>query len=159
MANNDDDRPDPDELLSRIRAEEEQQRKDDTGRGKLKIFFGACAGVGKTYAMLSAGKSAMAEGIDVVVGLVETHGREETKKLLDGLTILPHREVTYRGTLLKEFDIDAALARKPQLILLDELAHTNTPGSRHPSAGRTWMSCWKRASTSTPPSTCSTSKA
>jgi len=129
---NDDQRPDPDELLSRIEAEEEQARKEETGRGKLKIFFGACAGVGKTYAMLSAGRSALAEGIDVVVGLVETHGREDTKKLLDGQIILPHREVSYRGTLLKEFDIDAALARKPQLILLDELAHTNTPGSRHP---------------------------
>lgn len=129
---NDDARPDPDELLNRIKAEEELAQKEETGRGKLKIFFGACAGVGKTYAMLSAGKSALAEGVDVVVGLVETHGREETKKLLDGQVILPHREVSYRGTLLKEFDIDAALARKPQLILLDELAHTNTPGSRHP---------------------------
>ncbi len=129
---NDDDRPDPDELLSRITAEEEQAKREETGRGKLKIFFGACAGVGKTYAMLSAGKSALAEGIDVVIGLVETHGREETTKLLDGQVMLPHREVSYRGTQLKEFDIDAALARKPQLILLDELAHTNTPGSRHP---------------------------
>ncbi len=128
----DDGRPDPDELLSRIAAEEEQAAKEETGRGKLKIFFGACAGVGKTYSMLSSGKSALAEGVDVVIGLVETHGREETKKLLEGLPILPHREVSYRGTLLKEFDIDAALARKPQLILLDELAHTNTPGSRHP---------------------------
>ena len=128
----DDQRPDPDELLSRITAEEEQTRAEDTGRGKLKIFFGACAGVGKTYAMLNAGKSALAEGIDVVIGLVETHGREDTKKLLEGQTILPHREVSYRGTTLKEFDIDAALTRKPQLILIDELAHSNTPGSRHP---------------------------
>ncbi|MDX2074731.1 MAG: sensor histidine kinase KdpD [Alphaproteobacteria bacterium] len=128
----DDGRPDPDELLSRIAAEEEQAAKEETGRGKLKIFFGACAGVGKTYAMLNAGKSASAEGVDVVIGLVETHGREDTKRLLEGQTILPHREVSYRGTILKEFDIDAALARKPQLILLDELAHTNTPGSRHP---------------------------
>lgn len=132
MKRNDDNRPDPDELLSRIAAEEAQAAKEETGRGKLKIFFGACAGVGKTYAMLSAGKSALAEGVDVVIGLVETHGREETKKLLDGQVILPHREVSYRGTILKEFDIDAALARKPQLILLDELAHSNTPGSRHP---------------------------
>lgn len=129
---NDDQRPDPDELLSRITAEEELAKREETGRGKLKIFFGACAGVGKTYAMLNAGKSALAEGVDVVVGLVETHGREDTKKLLEGQVILPHREVSYRGTILKEFDIDAALARKPQLILLDELAHTNTPGSRHP---------------------------
>ncbi|MFO0388896.1 MAG: ATP-binding protein [Alphaproteobacteria bacterium] len=128
---NDDSRPDPDELLNRITAEENEAQQEST-RGKLKIFFGACAGVGKTYAMLSAGKQALAEGIDVVIGLVETHGREETKKLLDGLPILPYHEVKYRGTLIKEFDIDAALARKPQLILLDELAHTNAPGSRHP---------------------------
>jgi two-component system sensor histidine kinase KdpD len=129
---NDEQRPDPDELLSRIAAEETEAKAEASSRGKLKIFFGACAGVGKTYAMLSAGKQALIEGVDVVVGLVETHGREETKKLLDGIPILPNREVPYRGTLIKEFDIDAALARKPQLILLDELAHTNAPGSRHP---------------------------
>jgi two-component system sensor histidine kinase KdpD len=128
----DENRPDPDELLSRIAAEEKETKQQKSTRGKLKIFFGACAGVGKTYAMLSAGKQALTEGVDVVVGLVETHGREETKKLLEGVPILPNREVQYRGTLIKEFDIDAALARKPQLILLDELAHTNAPGSRHP---------------------------
>ncbi|MDE3016684.1 MAG: sensor histidine kinase KdpD [Pseudomonadota bacterium] len=125
------ERPNPDELLSRISAEE-KKAEAESGRGKLKIFFGACAGVGKTYSMLSAGKSALGESVDVVVGLVETHGREETKKLLEGMPILPHREVQYRGTLIKEFDLDAALARKPQLILLDELAHSNAPGSRHP---------------------------
>ncbi len=129
---NDESRPDPDELLSRINAEENEQAQAKSNRGKLKIFFGACAGVGKTYAMLSAGKSALADKVDVVIGLVETHGREETKKLLEGLPILPHREVQYKGTLIKEFDIDTALVRKPQLILLDELAHTNAPGSRHP---------------------------
>jgi two-component system, OmpR family, sensor histidine kinase KdpD len=129
---NDEQRPDPDELLSRIAAEETEAKKQDSARGKLKIFFGACAGVGKTYAMLSGGMQALTEGTDVVIGLVETHGREETKKLLEGIPILPNREVQYRGTLIKEFDIDAALARKPQLILLDELAHTNAPGSRHP---------------------------
>ena len=128
---NDESRPDPDELLSRISAEETEAAQTGA-RGKLKIFFGACAGVGKTYAMLSAGKSALGEGVDVVIGLVETHGREETKRLLDGLPILPHREVQYRNTLIKEFDLDAALTRKPELILLDELAHTNAPGSRHP---------------------------
>src|SRR4051812_569153 len=128
---NDESRPDPDELLSRISAEENEAQVLNR-RGKLKIFFGACAGVGKTYSMLSAGKSSLNEGLDVVIGLVETHGREETKKLLDGLPILPHREVQYRGTLIKEFDLDAAIARKPQLVLLDELAHTNAPGSRHP---------------------------
>lgn len=127
----DESRPDPDELLSRISAEEKEAAQEST-RGKLKIFFGACAGVGKTYAMLSAGKQALAEGVDVVVGLVETHGREETKKLLEGLPLLPTREVQYRGTLIKEFDIDAAITRKPKLILIDELAHTNAPGSRHP---------------------------
>lgn len=126
-----DARPDPDELLSRINAQEKETQKKQA-RGKLKIFFGACAGVGKTYAMLSAGQQAMEEGVDVVVGLVETHGREETKKLLDGLTILPYNEIKYRGTILKEFDIDAALELKPSLILLDELAHSNAPGSRHP---------------------------
>jgi len=124
-------RPDPDELLSRIAAEETQAQAEST-RGKLKIFFGACAGVGKTYTMLSAGKQALLEGVDVVIGLIETHGREDTKRLLDGLPIIPHREVQYRGTLIKEFDLDAALTRKPQLILLDELAHSNAPGSRHP---------------------------
>ena len=130
-AMNDESRPDPDEILSRIAAEESEAQQKST-RGKLKIFFGACAGVGKTYAMLSAGKEAVGEGVDAVIGLVETHGREDTKKLVEGLPILPHREVQYRGTLIKEFDLDAALARKPQLILLDELAHTNAPGSRHP---------------------------
>lgn len=125
-------RPDPDELLSRITAEETEAKEQESTRGKLKIFFGACAGVGKTYAMLSAGQSALAEGVDAVIGLVETHGREETKKLIEGIPILPNREVQYRGTLIKEFDLDAALKRKPQLILLDELAHTNAPGSRHP---------------------------
>ncbi|MGE0754953.1 MAG: DUF4118 domain-containing protein, partial [Alphaproteobacteria bacterium] len=127
----DDSRPNPDELLSRIHAQQERKEQKKS-RGKLKIFFGACAGVGKTYAMLSAGRQAQEEGVDVVVGLVETHGREETKKLLDGLTILPYNEIKYRGTILKEFDLDAALARNPTLILLDELAHTNAPGSRHP---------------------------
>lgn len=128
---NDELRPDPDELLSRIAAEETEAQQKST-RGKLKIFFGACAGVGKTYAMLSAGKQALADGVDVVIGLVETHGREETKKLLEGLPILPTREVQYRSTLIKEFDIDAALTRRPKLILIDELAHSNAPGSRHP---------------------------
>ncbi len=127
----DDSRPDPDELLSRINAEENEAQQQSS-RGKLKIFFGACAGVGKTYAMLSAGKQALAENVDVMIGLVETHGRDETKKLMEGLPILPYQEIKYRGTTIKEFDIDAALARKPKLILLDELAHTNAPGSRHP---------------------------
>lgn len=100
-------------------------------RGRLKIFFGACAGVGKTYAMLSAARSRLAEGEDVLVGVVETHGRSETASLLEGLPLLPRREVLYRDRILSEFDLDAALARKPALIVVDELAHTNIEGSRH----------------------------
>jgi len=119
-------RPNPDELLRQVR-EEEQRRK----RGKLKVFFGSVAGVGKTYAMLEAARARKAEGLDVVVGIVETHGRPETEALLEGLEILPPRFVEYRGTKLREFDLDAALARRPVILLVDELAHTNAPGSRH----------------------------
>lgn len=120
-------RPDPDALLERVLADE----KKDT-RGKLKIFFGGCAGVGKTYAMLAAAREKLNEGLDVLVGLVETHRREETEKLLQGLPMLPPRTIEHRGVAIYEFDIDAAIARKPSLILIDELAHTNAPGSRHP---------------------------
>jgi two-component system sensor histidine kinase KdpD len=119
-------RPDPDELLARVKEEETRQ-----ARGKLKIFFGAAAGVGKTYAMLEAAREQRAQGVDVVVGWVETHGRADTEALLGDLEILPRRPVEYRGTTLQEFDLDAALARRPALILVDELAHTNAPGSRH----------------------------
>ena len=119
-------RPDPDELLARVKEAETRQ-----GRGKLKIFFGAAAGVGKTYAMLEAAREQRAQGLDVVVGWVETHGRVETEALLGDLEILPRRPVEYRGARLQEFDLDAALARRPALILVDELAHTNAPGSRH----------------------------
>ena len=122
-----DRRPSPDELLARIRAEEER-----AARAKLKIFFGACAGVGKTYAMLVEAHERRRAGADVVVGLVETHGRAETAALLEGLEVLPRRPLDYRGVRLQEFDLDAALARRPALLLLDELAHTNAPGSRHP---------------------------
>ncbi|MBV8938419.1 MAG: sensor histidine kinase KdpD, partial [Alphaproteobacteria bacterium] len=130
----DESRPDPDELLSRLAEEEEGETKERQpgGGGCLKVFFGACAGVGKTYAMLSAAKQRLREGVDVVIGVVETHGREETEQLREGIPVIPPREIQYRGTTLTEFDIDGALARKPQLILLDELAHTNAPGSRHP---------------------------
>jgi len=100
--------------------------------GKLKIFFGACAGVGKTYAMLSASQQALREGMNVVIGVVETHGREETVKLAEGIPTIPPKIINYRGAELQEFDIDTALSMKPPLILLDELAHTNVPGSRHP---------------------------
>src|ERR687888_205395 len=121
-----DTRPDPDLLLARVQQEEMHQ-----ARGKLKIFFGATAGVGKTYAMLEAAHARRADGMDVVVGWVDTHGRAETEALLAGLEVLPRRSVAYRGTTLHEFDLDAALARRPALILADELAHTNAPGSRH----------------------------
>src|SRR5216683_1860247 len=119
-------RPDPDELLARVKEAETRQ-----ARGKLKIFFGAAAGVGKTYAMLEAAREQRAQGVDVVVGWVETHGRVETEALLGGLEILPRRAVEYRGTALEEFDLDAALARRPALMLVDELAHSNALGSRH----------------------------
>src|SRR5574342_1194531 len=119
-------RPDPDALLARVTEEEAKAR-----RGRLKIFFGASPGVGKTYAMLEEARAKRRERVDVVVGLVETHGRPETAALLDGLEVLPRRTVEYRGVTLTEFDLDAALARRPALILVDELAHTNAPGSRH----------------------------
>jgi two-component system sensor histidine kinase KdpD len=121
------ERPDPDELLARV---ERQQAK--AKRGRLKIFFGAAAGVGKTYEMLLAARERRAENVDVVLGLVETHGRKETAALLEGLEQLPPRIIEYRGTTLREFDLDAALKRKPSIMLVDELAHTNAPGSRHP---------------------------
>ena len=121
-----DDRPDPDQLLARVQREERRET-----RGKLRIFFGACAGVGKTYAMLLAAREQRDEGVDVVVGLVETHGRKETAALLEGLEILPRQSIPYRGVELQELDLDAALARKPRLIVVDELAHTNAPGARH----------------------------
>ncbi len=124
-------RPDPEALLARAREEERR-----AGRGKLKIFFGASPGVGKTYAMLEEAQRKRKEGLDVVVGVVETHGRAETTALLDGLETLPRRAIEYRGITLQEFDLHAALARRPALILVDELAHTNAPGSRH---ARRWQ--------------------
>ncbi|WGS50972.1 DUF4118 domain-containing protein [Paraburkholderia sp. D15] len=119
-------RPDPDELLDKLQRDEEKRQ-----RGRLKIFFGASAGVGKTYAMLQAARRRFDEGADVLVGIAETHGRRETAALLDGLDVLPLAHIEYRGRKLGEFDLDAALARKPQLILVDELAHSNVPGARH----------------------------
>jgi two-component system sensor histidine kinase KdpD len=120
------DRPDPDELLARIQAEEKQKE-----RGHLKIFFGYAAGVGKTYAMLEAAHQRKAEGVDVVVGYVETHQRIETENMLEGLEVIPPMIVPYRNIQFPEMDIDKILQRKPQLALVDELAHTNVPGSRH----------------------------
>lgn len=121
-----DSRPDPDALLAQVRAEEARSR-----RGKLKIFLGYAAGVGKTYAMLENARRERADGTDVVVGYVEPHGRPETEALLEGLELLPPVQVPYRGSLVREFDLEAALARKPQLLLVDELAHTNHGRLRH----------------------------
>ena len=122
-----DQRPNPDALLEKVQREEAKRR-----RGRLKIFFGASAGVGKTFGMLLAAHERRAEGLDVVAGYVETHQRAETERLLEGLEVLPLRTVNYQNTTLREFDLDAALKRQPALILVDELAHSNAPDSRHP---------------------------
>jgi len=123
---NDEHRPDPDALLAAIQRQEAREE-----RGRLKVFFGMAAGVGKTYTMLQAGHEAQAEGRDVVIGVVETHGRAETRELLEGLEQLPRLRLEYRGALLEEMDLDALLVRRPQLALVDELAHTNIPDARH----------------------------
>jgi two-component system sensor histidine kinase KdpD len=116
-------RPSPDALLEKARQEM---------RGRLKIFLGAAPGVGKTYEMLVSGRAKMTDGVDVVIGVVETHGRRETQALLEGFEIIPRVAVDYKGRALEEMDLDAILARKPDLVLVDELAHTNAEGSRHP---------------------------
>jgi len=122
-----DGRPDPDALLTSVRREEASR-----ARGRLKVFLGMCPGVGKTFAMLEAARREQAANRDVVVGVVETHGRTETEQVLSGLPQIPRRTIEYRGVTLTELDIDAVLARRPQLVLVDELAHTNAPESRHP---------------------------
>jgi two-component system sensor histidine kinase KdpD len=127
MSPNESQRPDPDELLANVQS---QERKD--ARGRLRIYFGASAGVGKTFAMLVAARKHQAEGSAPLIGVIETHGRAETAGLLEGLELLPPRTLSYRGKSFSEFDLDAALARRPSLILMDELAHSNAPGSRHP---------------------------
>jgi two-component system sensor histidine kinase KdpD len=127
MATSTDQRPNPDLLLARVNQQELQAR-----RGKLRIYFGSSAGVGKTYAMLVAARKLVSEGRTVLIGVVETHGRAETAALLDGLEVLPPKSIVYRGRTLVEFDLDAALTRYPQLILIDELAHSNASGVRHP---------------------------
>lgn len=119
-------RPDPEFLLKKI-----TEKEIKGTRGKLKIFFGMCAGVGKTYSMLEAAQKARSEGIEVVVGVAETHKRMETEELLEGLEVIPMKDIFYRETSFKELDIDEILKRKPALVLIDELAHTNIPGSRH----------------------------
>src|SRR5216684_315070 len=116
-------RPSPEALLAAAKQE---------GRGRLKIFLGAAPGVGKTYEMLLAAQARRREGVDVVIGVVEAHGRGETEALLEGLEVIPRQQVEYKGHLLAEMDLDAILERRPQLVLVDELAHTNAPGSRHP---------------------------
>jgi two-component system, OmpR family, sensor histidine kinase KdpD len=121
------ERPDPDALLAQLKREEAEST-----RGKLKIFFGMSPGVGKTYAMLQAAREKLAEGCEVVVGIVETHGRKETEALTEGMPILPRAQVEYRGTKLTEMDLDAILTWHPGLAIVDELAHTNASGSRHP---------------------------
>src|ERR1700731_1136319 len=118
-----DQRPSPEALLEAATRE---------GRGKLKIFLGAAPGVGKTFEMLEAAQARRREGVDVVIGIVETHGRRETEALTAGLEIVPRRRVDYKGRALEEMDLDAILARRPKLVLVDELAHSNAPGSRHP---------------------------
>src|SRR6185312_4947958 len=119
-------RPSPEALLA-------EARREEKGRaGRLKIFVGAAPGVGKTYEMLQSARAKRQEGVDVVVGVVETHGRRETEALLEGLETIPRRRMEYKGQWLEEMDLDAILARRPQIALVDELAHTNAPGSRHP---------------------------
>jgi two-component system sensor histidine kinase KdpD len=122
---NPDRRPSPDALL-------ETARREDNRAGRLKIFLGAAPGVGKTYEMLQSARARLKAGADIVVGVVETHGRAETQALLDGLEIVPRKRFDYKDQVLEEMDLDALMARRPQIALVDELAHTNAPGSRHP---------------------------
>src|SRR5437764_8513575 len=128
MANhnrNPEQRPSPDALLEAARREHDQA-------GRLEIFVGAAPGVGKTYEMLQSAHAKKKAGADVVVGVVETHGRAETEALLQGLEVLPRKRLDYKDQVLEEMDLDALIARHPQIALVDELAHTNAPGSRHP---------------------------
>src|SRR5713226_866687 len=120
-----DQRPSPEALL-------EAARREESPSGRLKIFVGAAPGVGKTYEMLQQARARKLDGYDVAVGTVETHGRKETQALLDGLEVIPRRRLEYKGQWLDEMDLDAIIARRPQIALVDELAHTNAPGSRHP---------------------------
>jgi two-component system, OmpR family, sensor histidine kinase KdpD len=122
----DDERPNPDELLASIKDEEEKSK-----RGKLKIFFGMCAGVGKTYTMLQTSHAEKLKGNDIVIGYVETHNRKETSELAEGFELIPRKTYEYKSTVVHEMDLDAIITRKPLIVLVDELAHTNAPGSRH----------------------------
>ncbi len=121
-----DHRPDPDALLAQVQREQNQEKK-----GRLFILLGMCPGVGKTSAMLLLARQRQSDGLNVLAGIVETHGRAETTALLEDLTILPRKKIDHGGHLLEEFDLDTAIQRRPDLLLVDELAHTNAPGSRH----------------------------
>src|SRR5476649_995201 len=129
------ERRNPDELLAEVQREEARAR-----RGRLRIFFGASAGVGKTYSMLEAAHTARESGVELVVGYIEPHGRIETERLLQGLEVLPYLEVRYRGITRREFDLDAALRRAPAIVLVDELAHSNvTEGEPRPRHAKRWQ--------------------
>jgi two-component system, OmpR family, sensor histidine kinase KdpD len=119
-------RPDPDQLLANLKLEEEKSK-----RGKLKIFFGMCAGVGKTYTMLETAQAEKSKGSDIIIGYIETHGRKETAELAEGIEMIPRKLFQYKSATFHEMDLDAIIARKPQVVLVDELAHTNAPGCRH----------------------------
>jgi two-component system sensor histidine kinase KdpD len=121
-----DNRPDPDELLASLKLEEEKSK-----RGKLKIFFGMCAGVGKTYTMLKTAQAEKLKGSDIIIGYVETHNRKETAELTEGFELIPRKSYKYKSAIVYEMDLDAVIARNPRIALVDELAHTNTPDSRH----------------------------
>src|SRR6201985_3980197 len=118
-------RPSPEALL-------EAARREDGHAGKLRIFVGAAPGVGKTYTMLETARARRKDGYDIFIGVVETHGRKETEALLEGLEVVPRRRIEYKGQWLEEMDLDGIIARRPQMVLVDELAHTNASGSRHP---------------------------
>jgi len=126
VPNSDDGRPDPEALLRKLEREEEQRR-----RGRLRVYLGAAPGVGKTFAMLNEGRRRLARGTDVVVAYVEHYGRPLTREALEGLPIIPRKSIEYRGVTLEEMDVNAVIARRPQVALVDELAHTNAPGSRN----------------------------
>src|SRR5262249_46144655 len=120
-----DQRPSPEALL-------EAARREESRAGRLKIFVGAAPGVGKTYEMLQQARARKHDGYDVVIGVVETHGLKQTQSLLEGVDVIPRQRLQYKGQILEEMDLDAVLARRPTIVLVDELAHTNAPGSRHP---------------------------
>jgi len=126
MNNFDDNRPNPDELLASLLNEEERGK-----RSKLKIFFGMCAGVGKTYTMLQTAQAEKIKGSEIIIGYIETHNRKETANLVEGFELIPRKTYESKSTSVQEMDLDAIIARNPHIVIVDELAHTNAPGSRH----------------------------